>query len=768
MADINLTSAEGPNIGLSTAPQVKVTLEGGLTGQAGNTWFSGTVAPDNSLGRDGDFYFKTDTDDVYGKSGGAWSVITTLKGQKGDKGDTGPAGSPGTDGNTWYSGLGTPSDANGNNGDYYFRTDTNDIYRKDSGTWVQIANTTGATGPQGPAGPTGATGPTGAKGDKGDTGSTGPQGPQGVKGDTGDTGPTGATGPAGATGSQGPKGDKGDDGIGIPVGGATGQVLAKNSGTNYDTSWVDQTGGGGGGSWGSITGTLSDQTDLQAALDAKADDSAVVHNTGNETVAGSKTFSSQITTDSGSGKVAVGSYSGGYVAVYHGSSDSVASVQLATNPGTVNFGPGGSGSLDTSIKRTGTNKLDFGSAQVDSVGQITATSFNKSGGTSSQFLKADGSVDSSTYLTSAPVTSVAGKTGVVTLAKGDVGLGSVDNTADSAKNVLSATKLTTARTINGVSFNGTANITVADSTKVSLTGNETVAGTKTFSSFPVTPSSAPTTNYQVANKKYVDDSVDVVFSTTAPLDTSVLWIDTDDDTIAGSNGVVSDETPSGSVNGSNKSFTTASAYIGGSLKVFINGIKQKTSVHFTETSPASGTFTMDDAPLSGDLITVEYQTSSTTTANADTVDGYHASPTPTSNTIPVLDSNGFIPNSALGGAWTSYTPTVSGTSNYTVAYARYSRKGKTVTLQIQITMTGAASGIIEVGLPFNNANTVGWQIGTSVVLNSGVSYNAAAAVIVNSTNTIKGINGAAFFAPSVPHTWKNNDALYLAITYEAV
>jgi len=41
--------------------------------------------------------------------------------------------------------------------------------------------------------------------------------------------------------------------------------------------------------------------------------------------------------------------------------------------------------------------------------------------------------------------------------------------------------------------------------KVALTGNETVAGVKTFSSFPVTPSSAPTTNYQTANKKYVDD-----------------------------------------------------------------------------------------------------------------------------------------------------------------------------------------------------------------------------------------------------------------------
>jgi hypothetical protein len=42
---------------------------------------------------------------------------------------------------------------------------------------------------------------------------------------------------------------------------------------------------------------------------------------------------------------------------------------------------------------------------------------------------------------------------------------------------------------------------------MALTGNQTVAGIKTFSSFPITPSSAPTTDYQVSNKKYVDDSV---------------------------------------------------------------------------------------------------------------------------------------------------------------------------------------------------------------------------------------------------------------------
>lgn len=60
------------------------------------------------------------------------------------------------------------------------------------------------------------------------------------------------------------------------------------------------------------------------------------------------------------------------------------------------------------------------------------------------------------------VSSVAGKTGAIVLTKTDVGLGNVDNTADAAKNVLTAATLTTARTINGVSFNGSANINIED------------------------------------------------------------------------------------------------------------------------------------------------------------------------------------------------------------------------------------------------------------------------------------------------------------------
>ncbi|WP_131813764.1 beta strand repeat-containing protein [Mycolicibacter kumamotonensis] len=73
------------------------------------------------------------------------------------------------------------------------------------------------------------------------------------------------------------------------------------------------------------------------------------------------------------------------------------------------------------------------------------------------------------------VSSVAGRTGDVVLTKSDVGLGNVDNTADASKSVASAAKLTTARAINGVNFDGTANITVADATKEPKIGAGTTA-----------------------------------------------------------------------------------------------------------------------------------------------------------------------------------------------------------------------------------------------------------------------------------------------------
>ena len=55
-----------------------------------------------------------------------------------------------------------------------------------------------------------------------------------------------------------------------------------------------------------------------------------------------------------------------------------------------------------------------------------------------------------------------------TLNAAAVGLGNVNNTADANKAVLTATRLATPRNINGVAFDGSANITIADDTKAPL------------------------------------------------------------------------------------------------------------------------------------------------------------------------------------------------------------------------------------------------------------------------------------------------------------
>ena len=123
-------------------------------------------------------------------------------------------------------------------------------------------------------------------------------------------------------------------------------------------------------------------------------------------------------------------------------------------------------------------------------------------------------VDFSDFLRTAPVTSVAGKTGAVSLAKGDVGLGNVDNVKQySASNpppypvtsvagktgtvILSAEDVGAEPAfIKNTAFNknfGTTSDTVAQGNdsrivkSVQTSGNQTIGGKKTFSTSPVVP-----------------------------------------------------------------------------------------------------------------------------------------------------------------------------------------------------------------------------------------------------------------------------------------
>ena len=143
----------------------------------------------------------------------------------------------------------------------------------------------GLTGEPGPRGYTGAPGPAGEAGPKGDRGPQGPQGPKGQdgtvsfdeltpeqvamlkgpKGDPGEQGIQGPEGPQGIQGTAGPKGDPGEPGLttSIEVNGQTYHVdeAGKIALPDYPADVA----------WGNITGTLSSQADLQAALDVKQD-----------------------------------------------------------------------------------------------------------------------------------------------------------------------------------------------------------------------------------------------------------------------------------------------------------------------------------------------------------------------------------------------------------------------------------------------------------------------------------------------------------------
>lgn len=128
--------------------------------------------------------------------------------------------------------------------------DNNDveIYSTDN---VTGGGSIGLIGPQGPQGPQGvagvqgsigAQGVAGVQGDIGVQGPAGEQGSRGYQGDVGEKGDPGVQGPAGndgAIGPQGVEGPQGMDGIGVPDGGTTGQVLVKASNVDHDTEWSD-------------------------------------------------------------------------------------------------------------------------------------------------------------------------------------------------------------------------------------------------------------------------------------------------------------------------------------------------------------------------------------------------------------------------------------------------------------------------------------------------------------------------------------------------
>ncbi len=156
---------------------------------------------------------------------------------------------PDTVATTWYSGNGAPTTLF-NDGDYYLDLLTGNVYKQISAVWALQGNI------KGPAGTAGTNGTNGANGTIWYNGSAVPTfgSPAAVNGDyyyritNGDVYQL-QSGSWVLIGNLTPA---------LPTGGTTGQVLTKNSSTNFDASWQTPSGGGGSGAkWPRRNGSIT-------------------------------------------------------------------------------------------------------------------------------------------------------------------------------------------------------------------------------------------------------------------------------------------------------------------------------------------------------------------------------------------------------------------------------------------------------------------------------------------------------------------------------
>jgi len=103
---------------------------------------------------------------------------------------------------------------------------------------------------------------------------------------------------------------------------------------------------------------------------------------------------------------------------------------------------------------------------------------------------------------------------------------------------------------------------------------------------------------------------------------------------AGVSSQVKNETPGGLINGSNVNFTTASDYQTGSLRVYLNG--QRLTGGGADYTEVSSGFTMITAPITGDVLLVDYDTNTTAFATGSTSFVYNELVNETPNGVIVV------------------------------------------------------------------------------------------------------------------------------------
>lgn len=86
--------------------------------------------------------------------------------------------------------------------------------------------------------------------------------------------------------------------------------------------------------------------------------------------------------------------------------------------------------------------------------------------------------------------------------------------------------------------------------------------------------------------------------------TAVTYVADTSGTLSPSN-FVTEETPSGSINGSNTAFTLANTPTAGTLKLYLNGLRLKSGAG-NDYTLSTATITMTTAPVSGDVLLADY------------------------------------------------------------------------------------------------------------------------------------------------------------------
>lgn len=237
-----------------------------LTNPIGNITIAGTFTPKGAYDNSTDYAVGDQVDYngssyiMYSDAGaGTLPTNTTYWGIVASKGDAGTNGTNGTNGTDGSDGAAATVTVG--------TTTTGD-----AGTDASVTNSGSESAAVFdftiPKGATGATGPAGADGTDGTNGTDGADGAAAtIAVGTVTTGAVGSDatvtnsgtsaaavfdfsipqGAKGDTGSAGTNGTNGTDGEGVPTGGTTGQVLAKVDNTDFNTEWIDQTGGSGSG-----------------------------------------------------------------------------------------------------------------------------------------------------------------------------------------------------------------------------------------------------------------------------------------------------------------------------------------------------------------------------------------------------------------------------------------------------------------------------------------------------------------------------------------